>query len=410
MFGARVVLAPTATVHTLLFIGGGIAVGTVSGLVPGLHVNALALLLAAAASSIPGPPHLVAATLLAAGIVHTFLDVVPALALGVPDAEMAASALPGHRLVLGGRGREALRLSALGSGTAIVLAVPLAMPVTTVMAAVYPVVRPWLPIVLAAVVAVLLWTELGHRATVGGATAFLASGGLGLLVLPHTLQGVFPVDSVLGPLFSGLFGAPILLDALDSGGVPPQADARITVGPTRVGLTAGAGTVAGAVVGFVPGMSSAIAATITLTGLPQETGDRGFLVATSGVNTANTVFALLALLTLGTPRTGVMVAMETASLPLNAPLLAATTAIAAAVGTVLVVLVGDRYLERVGAADNHRLSVLVLGLLVVLSAGFAGPVGVAVFAAAAVIGLLPPRVGCRRVYLMGVLMVPLMVP
>jgi len=409
VFGVRVLVAPPTTVRMLAFILGGVGLGTLSGLVPGLHVNALALLLAGAAPAIPGPPHLVAATMLAAGVVHSFLDVVPALALGVPDAEMAASALPGHRLVIGGRGREALRLSALGSGGAVLLAVPLAVPITTVMASVYPLVQRFLPVVLGVVLLVLLWTEPGGTATAGGALSFVASGALGILVLPHTLDGYLPVDSVLGPLFSGLFGAPILLDALDGGGVPDQADATVTVPPGRVGLTTAAGTLAGAIVGFVPGMSSATAATVTLTGLPRDTGDRGFLIATSGVNTANTVFALLALLTLGTPRTGVMVAIETAALPLNAPLLVAAVAVAAAIATVLVIVVGDAYLARVGAADNRRLSLTVLAFLTLLTLGFAGPLGPVVFAAATLVGLLPARVACRRVYLMGVLMVPLMV-
>jgi putative membrane protein len=99
----------------------GIALGTCSGLVPGLHANNVALLLAAVASSLPGEPRLAGAAIVAAGVTHTCLDVVPALALGVPDPAMAASALPGHRRVLNGRGREAIRLSALGSASAVLL-------------------------------------------------------------------------------------------------------------------------------------------------------------------------------------------------------------------------------------------------------------------------------------------------
>jgi len=79
----------------------GVALGSCSGLVPGLHANNFALLLAAAAPSIPADPLLVGVAMLTAGVVHTFLDIVPALTLGVPDAAMAVSALPGHRLVIG---------------------------------------------------------------------------------------------------------------------------------------------------------------------------------------------------------------------------------------------------------------------------------------------------------------------
>lgn len=133
VFGTRLVVAPSMTVTALTFILGGVALGTISGLTPGIHVNNLALLLASVAPAVPGPPELVGASMLAAGVVHSFLDVVPTLALGVPDPVMAVSALPGHRLVIEGQGREAIRLSALGSGLAVAFAVPLAIPVTEVM-------------------------------------------------------------------------------------------------------------------------------------------------------------------------------------------------------------------------------------------------------------------------------------
>ena len=168
----RFALSPEATLATLGFVLGGVALGTCSGLVPGLHANNVALLLAAVAADVPGPPRLVGAALLAAGVVHTFLDVVPALALGVPDPSMAATALPGHRLVMEGRGREAVRLLALGSGLAVVFAVPLALPLTRVMVAVYPTLRAHLPLALGLVAVLLVVTEPDRVAMVGGAVAF----------------------------------------------------------------------------------------------------------------------------------------------------------------------------------------------------------------------------------------------
>ena len=55
----RVLVALGASAAALAAITAGVLLGTCSGLVPGLHVNSLALLLAAAAPSIPGPPQLV---------------------------------------------------------------------------------------------------------------------------------------------------------------------------------------------------------------------------------------------------------------------------------------------------------------------------------------------------------------
>ncbi len=404
----RPVFDPTFAALALAFLCGGAALGTVSGLVPGLHANNFALLLAGVAPSIPADPLLVGVAMLAAGVVHSFLDIVPALALGVPDAATAIAALPGHRLVVAGRGREALRLSAVGSGLAVALAVPLALPITWLMVRGYPTVRAHLPWLLAGVVAFLVLTESSKRAAVGGFLAFLASAVLGAATLDVDPSAPLDAGGVLAPLFTGLFGAPVLVDALGGDGVPPQADARITMGKRDLGVTATAGSLAGAVVGYIPGVSAAIAAVAALPAVPRREADRGFVVATSGANTANTVFALFALAALGTPRTGVTVAVDRAAVPLALPVLLVAVAIAAVCGFSLVVLLGDAYLRVVGNADYTVVSVGVLSLLAGLSFAFAGAFGVGVFAVSAALGLVPPRLGARRVHLMGVLIGPLM--
>ena len=404
----RPVLDPTFAVAALAFLFGGAALGAVSGLVPGLHANNFALVLAGVAPSIPADPLLVGVAMLGAGVVHSFLDIVPALALGVPDAATAVAALPGHRLVVAGRGREALRLSAVGSGLAVALAVPLAVPITWVMVRGYPTVRTHLPLLLGGVVVFLVVTESSRRSAVGGFCAFLASAALGAATLDVTPAAPLSAGGMLAPLFTGLFGAPVLIDALGGKGVPPQSDARITMGKRDLGVSATAGSFAGAIVGYVPGVSAAIAAVAALPAVPRREADRGFIVATSGANTANTVFALFALAALGTPRTGVTVAIEEAGVPLALPVLLVAVATAAVCGFTLVLLVGDAYLRVVGNADYTTLSVAVLTLLVGVSFAFAGVFGVGVFAVSALLGLVPPRLGARRVHLMGVLIGPLM--
>ena len=404
----RPVLDPTFAAAALAFLFGGAALGAVSGLVPGLHANNFALLLAGVAPSIPADPLLVGVAMLGAGVVHSFLDIVPALALGVPDAATAVAALPGHRLVIAGRGREALRLSAVGSGLAVALAVPLAIPITWVMVRGYPTVRSHLPLLLGGVVAFLVVTESSKRSAVGGLCAFLASAALGAATLDVDPAAPLDAGGVLAPLFTGLFGAPVLIDALGGEGVPPQSDARITMGKRDLGVSASAGSLAGAIVGYVPGVSAAIAAVAALPAVPRSEADRGFIVATSGANTANTVFALFALAALGTPRTGVTVALEEAGVPLALPILLVAAATAAVCGFTLVCLVGDTYLRVVGNADYTRLSIAVLTLLLGVSFAFAGLFGVVIFAVSAALGLVPPRLGARRVHLMGVLIGPLM--
>lgn len=404
-----ITLAPRATALALCFLSVGVLLGTASGLVPGLHANNMALLLGGIAPSVPGPPLYVGMAMLAAGVAHTFLEIIPTLALGVPDPAMAVAALPGHRLVLEGRGREALRLSTLGSGAAVLLAVPLAVPITRAMTTLWPAIRANLPLVLGGVAVLLVLTERRLISKLVAAVSFALSTLLGLATLDLSPAAPLDAGGMLAPLFAGLFGAPVLIDAIGGQGVPPQDDPKIAASKRSILGLSGLGTISGAVVGYVPAVSSAVAATFALLAVPGRYGARGFVITTSGVNTANAIFALFALVALGSPRTGVLVAVEAASVPLSIPHLLVGIASGAIAGAVGVLLIGDRYLAVVGSLDPTRLSVGLLCVLAGLSYLFAGPVGVAAYLAATVIGLVPARFGARRATLMGVLIGPIVV-
>ena len=403
----------------------GVGLGTVTGLVPGLHVNSVAFVMVGVAPGLDGPAAAVAAAILAAGVVHTFLSIVPGLVLGVPDAATAPGVLPGHRLVLAGRGREAIRLSALGSGIALAASVAVALPLSRVVAAG----RAWLlaalPVLLAAVAGLLILAEPTRRGKVGGAVCLAVATVLGLLTLDLPASGPLSPDSaasMLAPIFGGLFGAPILLDALDArGAIPPQDGTGLGLPPRGVVQAALSGVAGGTLVGYLPGVSAGVAAVLALGGAggsgPAGRGsDRAYVVATSGADTATAVFAVASLAVLGAPRSGVTVAVaelgggngpgatSTPGIGLAGMLL--VVVFAAGLGIVLLVTVGDRYLHAVRRLPRRPLVVAVLGLLFALAVGFAGVLGGAVFCVAAVVGLLPPRVGARRVHLMGVLIGP----
>ncbi len=128
----------------LLFAVLGSLLGMGSGLVPGMHVNTLALLLLA--MSVPllegiaylctefglrpeFAPLLLSVLIIAASVTHSFVDFLPSLFLGIPDESKVLSVLPAHRLLLAGQGGPALVCAATGSligaTVALLLAVPL---------------------------------------------------------------------------------------------------------------------------------------------------------------------------------------------------------------------------------------------------------------------------------------------
>ncbi len=127
----------------LLFTLLGCALGTLSGVAPGIHVNTLALfLLLASPALLPllggicsflgtapeWAPLVLACVIIAATVVHSFADFLPSIFLGAPDEESCTSVLPGHRLLLAGEGLRAVAAACRGSLVGALLGLLLAVP------------------------------------------------------------------------------------------------------------------------------------------------------------------------------------------------------------------------------------------------------------------------------------------
>ncbi len=158
----------------------GTAAGVATGLTPGLHVNTVAAMILAfqgglsalaaalfawAAPSLDDLLLIVAAMVIGNVVSHTFLDYVPSIFLGAPEAETALSVLPGHRMLLRGRGLEAIRLSAQGSIASALLSLLLILPFRLVMGPpvnAYEDLRPFFHLLLILVAALLIIAEPGR--------------------------------------------------------------------------------------------------------------------------------------------------------------------------------------------------------------------------------------------------------
>jgi len=80
----------------------GVCAGTISGLTPGIHVNLISLILISLSSYFLGftSPIVLGVFIISMAVTHTFLDSIPSIFLGAPDADMALGVLPGHKLLL----------------------------------------------------------------------------------------------------------------------------------------------------------------------------------------------------------------------------------------------------------------------------------------------------------------------
>ncbi|MCD6461558.1 MAG: tripartite tricarboxylate transporter permease [Thermoplasmata archaeon] len=458
----------------LVFTIAGTGMGTFTGLVPGVHVNTVAVFvlalqapLFAAVSSVSGvfgveadsAPILVALMVTAMAVAHTFLDIIPSVFLGAPDPDTALTVLPGHRMMLSGRGYEAIRYSALGSLGAALVALVLILPARILMGEpinAYEHITPFIPWVLIAVSSFMIlgeratWEKIPQRRrksleakgrntpTTGdhlrqktwALGIFLLSGLLGWTVLNGGLEThntlLFPSvrASLLFPLFTGLFGiAGMLLSLYET---PQTAEQKMDNGPLSMETGAKmknvtAGTIAGSMVGWLPGISSASATVVaqTLVGKQKpEDADRGFIVAVSGVNTANVLMNVVALFVIMKARSGAMQAVSTIAgdavrgwdVLLDVPplfsLLLVAVILTSIIGYVLTIRIGRVVAGRYDAIPYRETTLGIVIFLWVMVALLSGPVGILVACVSTLVGLLPPLVGVQRVHMMGCIVVP----
>ena len=198
----------------------GFALGIISGLTPGLHLNNFASMLLAISPQLillGLTPFQMASIILAASIAQTFFDAIPAIFLGAPDSETALSVLPGQRLMLEGRGIEAVRLSALGSAGSIAFSLFLIYPLSWIVSGYYEYFTKYVGIVLLGIALMMIKSERGPWIEGQGslvhwkyrliaAMLFLTSGLLGLFAFEHDGLLSSPLNlepQVLLPLLSG---------------------------------------------------------------------------------------------------------------------------------------------------------------------------------------------------------------
>ncbi|MDD4137108.1 MAG: tripartite tricarboxylate transporter permease [Methanoregula sp.] len=383
----------------------GVILGTISGIIPGIHANTLAgvlLSLQVALLAVLGPVAL-SCTLFAALITHTFVDAIPSTFLGIPDADTALAVLPAHALCLEGNGEEAVRIAALGSACAMVIAVPLSILCFLLLPALQPYFDWWIGILLVATVGYMVVTS---EAPGWGLAVFIVSGILGVFALRyaylswHTLAGG---SAILMPLLTGLFGISVLLTA-SRGTIPAQQFRGIRINDRTVIKCSLLGTFAGIAVGWLPGLSTASANGVLASIIGYEKDRRAYILATNAANTANAFIGLAALFALSRMRNGVMAALSELTLPSMGELMAAGVIAACAAYGITIWL--SRSAHRVGAVDSLALNRAVILFVVILSLILTGPFGLVILALATALGLVPHFINLPRVYCMGAIMVP----
>jgi len=411
----------------------GTALGCITGLVPGFHANNIAIILLSLYGSISAfllsisfikgemISILMGIIIISTSIAHTFVNIIPSTFIGAPEEDTALLLLPAHSLLLEGRGYEAISLSAAGSYGAVMMAFILLIPFRFLIGPpgdFYWLVDRIVPWILLAVSAVLILTERSKMHVLYAVAVFLLSGIFGMEIMGMDSSSPFGMNiSLLFPALAGLFGMPTLLHSLNVPSLPEQGLGEKEVDFVEGWKDVATGTIAGALVSLLPGVTSAVATIMAM--VARRKKDRENVIVTlSAVNTATSFFVLAVLFMVEKARSGSAIVldeiMDVERWSNAVPPYSLCYLLMAVVITSLVSYYATKFFGKIIAVHiSHipygmiaRASVTFIFVMVTL---FTGVTGVIVLATGTLIGLLCLELGIRRSLCMGVLILPIMV-
>ena len=400
----------------------GISIGTITGMIPGIHVNTAGPILFPSSAFLLSfiSPEFLCIIMVAMSIAHALIEFVPSMLLGVPQEGTATSILPGHRMVLQGRSKEVIRIVSIGGFGAIIVTI-LMLPIFAIaLPVLHDISKPytWIILLFASIYLTYKLTS-NNRDFIWSLLLFVLSGILGWIIFQT------PISSGVSLMctFSGLFGISTILFSLnDSSTIPHQNKFYELDLDFNKFKSIFAGGITGAILGFLPGFGPAQGTVIAQAASGANDNDDddtvNFLLATSGLNVSDCLFSLIAIYIIGNPRSGIAVYMSylISEMSLNhLAIFIFASLIAVSVSLALSLKLGDSFSRLMSGVDYKKLSIGVILLQILILYIFifyyGAPFGYMTLAliTSTALGMLPHYIGVGKSHLMGVLIIPAIV-
>ena len=386
-------------IEIILFLLLGIIAGTISGLAPGVHINLIGAILVSLSTSIlvfVNPIYFVV-FMVAMAITHGFLDFIPSIFLGCPDADTVLTILPGHELLKDGRGYEAVMLTAYGSLAAIFVLIIISIPSIILVPKIYNAISSMIPWIL---IAVFLITIFYEKEKIFAIFIFMITGILGLIVL-----NIGDLNQPLLPLLSGLFGASSLIMSIKTKVKIPKQE--ITKPQVKIFKPLIGSLFASYICSFLPGLGSGQASAI---GSVFSKKDRkGFLVLLGATNTLVMGLSFVALYAIQKTRTGAAASLQGifGNLSFNILILILLVVLVSGIISFFLTEKLARFFSNKIIKINY--SKFSLGTLIFLSIiviAVSGITGFFVFVISTITGIYCISFSVRRTNMMGCLLLP----
>ncbi len=389
----------------------GSFIGVLTGLIPGLHPNNIALLLILISSSFQINLYL-AIIIVSASIAHTFFNIIPSTFIGAPEDETALVVLPAHSMLLEGKGYNAVCISAISSLMAIAFSFIFLLPTKFILIDLnfYEIIKENIPVILICISAIIILTSRNVKNSV---IIFILSGLLGISIID--LESSFLLkSSPIFPALAGLFGVPTLVYSYKKL-IPKQRIEEIKYKVSKLNVIGG--LFAGEAVSILPGVSSAIAASLALSFKKKESNEE-IVSILSVTNTATSFFVIAMLFLILKARSGCAIAVkeflrierwEGIIMPTLLNLFLIAVIISSIISYFSTKSLGKFIAKNISKISYPFLLKLSLAIIIIMVFIFNGFIGLIILFFSSIIGILCLKMKVRRSICMGVLLIPLII-
>lgn len=391
-------------IELLLALVLGLIAGTITGLAPGIHINLVALLLLISSAFFLQftSPIVLACFIVAMATAHSFLDFIPSIFLGAPEESTALSVLPGHRMLLKGKGYEACRLTTIGCYLGIISLFILIPLFIIILPPIYESFNFLVPFLLIIASAFLIIKE---KRPFPALALFLLAGILGIFTLEF-----YMIKQPLFPLLTGLFGAStILVSIKQKTKLPKQKITNEGIEGKKLFSILNSSIISSSLCAFLPGLGASQAAVLSTSVKKDHENEKSFLILLGAISTLVTGLNFAALYILDKPRsgTGIIIQQFLQEITLNQlALLIIVMLVAGSIAVFLSISAAKIFANNISRINYTKMNFVVLMILVAMSIIISGWLSLLILITATALGILAINSGVKRIQLMGCLIVP----
>jgi len=379
----------------------GVTAGTLTGLIPGIHTNLVAIFLISGSTmllNVFSPIQLVV-FIVAMGLTNTFIDTIPSIYLGAPDEETALSVLPGHKMLLDGKGHEAIIYTLIGSSVAIIIFLLLTPIFFIIIPYVQNFVEKMMAFFLIWACIFLIYREKSSK--IRALIIFILAGFLGIASLNIN------ANQPLMPLLTGLFGTSTLIYSISlKSSIPKQRQEKIKIDWKDVKKPTIATTITSPLCSFLPGMGASQSAIIG-SEVMGEMSPKSFLVLIGSTNTLVLSVSFLILYLTNKKRSGLASAIsQLTNLTLNDFLIiCAAIVLTSVISIFLTIKLSKFFANQIHKINYEKISKIVILFLIIVVTLVSGLTGLIILTASTLLGLTCSYMNVRKGFLMGCLLI-----